>query len=277
MDPSPVGSTVPNCQAGARVDRLRTPPLVVFALVSAVAHAGLFVGALRRRHEPPALAFQPGAETLAGDSVDVEPAAQEEEAAPETSEPSAEGPRVTTAIPTRSPPPLHPSSRATGGDRSAPPGAAAPPAPAVYGAVGVRYATDLATTFTRAFPQAASADGVWGSVPLGSAGTADLLLTLDEGGHLTASHVGGTPSPALRRGIERTLSLLAPRTFVARGATTHLRVTARVAHDDVHDGLHGEVFALSGGSFTGDVGTAFFALPSAGGGRRIDVELRLLP
>jgi hypothetical protein len=47
--------------------------------------------------------------------------------------------------------------------------------------------------------------------------------------------------------------------------------------DDVHDGLHGDVFALSGGSFSGEVGTAFFALPAAGGGRRIDVELRLVP
>ena len=42
-------------------------------------------------------------------------------------------------------------------------------------------------------------------------------------------------------------------------------------------GLHGDVFALSGGSFSGEVGTAFFALPAAGGGRRVDVELRLVP
>jgi hypothetical protein len=55
-------------------------------------------------------------------------------------------------------------------------------------------------------------------------------------------------------------------------------VTARIARDDVHDGLHGDVFALSGGSFSGDVGTAFFALPAGSGpGRRVDVELRLLP
>ena len=46
---------------------------------------------------------------------------------------------------------------------------------------------------------------------------------------------------------------------------------------DVHDGLHGDVFALSGGSFSGDVGTAFFARPGPGGGRRVDVEVRLLP
>ena len=44
----------------------------------------------------------------------------------------------------------------------------------------------------------------------------------------------------------------------------------------MHDGLHGDVFALSGGSFAGAVGTAFFALPGSPG-RRIDLELRLIP
>jgi hypothetical protein len=71
--------------------------------------------------------------------------------------------------------------------------------------------------------------------------------------------------------------MLGSRAFTAHGMTTRLRVVAHVSKDDVHDGLHGDVFALSGGSFAGEVGTAFFALPAAGGGRRIDVELRLVP
>jgi hypothetical protein len=149
--------------------------------------------------------------------------------------------------------------------------------PAAFGAVGVRFATDLATTFTRAFPQAASADAIWGSASFGSAGTADVSLVLDDAGHLIGHSIVGSPSTALRRGVERTLALLGPRSFTARGAITKLRVAARVGRDDVHDGLHGDVFALSGGSFSGDVGTAFFALPAPGGGRRIDVELRLIP
>jgi hypothetical protein len=91
-----------------------------------------------------------------------------------------------------------------------------------------------------------------------------------------SSSVTGSPSPALRRGIDRTLVLLGGRTFTARGAVTKLRITARVSPNDVHDGLHGDVFALSGGSFAGDTGTAFFALPGASA-RRVDVELRLLP
>jgi hypothetical protein len=149
---------------------------------------------------------------------------------------------------------------------------------ALFGAVGSRFSADLATTFTRAFPQAASADPLWLVVPPGDAGSADVKLLLDDDGHLEGSAIGGTPSSALRRGIERTLSLLGPRAFTAHAAVTKLRVRAHVARDDLHDGLHGDVFALSGGSFSGDVGSAFFALPAgAGPGRRIDVDVRLLP
>jgi hypothetical protein len=149
----------------------------------------------------------------------------------------------------------------------------------IFGAVGVPYAADLARTFTGTFPQTASADPTWDGAPLGSAGAAEVSLVLDDAGHLVESSVNGHPSPALRRGIERTLAMLAPRVFTARGAVTKLRLVARVSRDDIHDGLHGDVFALSGsgGSFSGDVGTAFFARPGPGGGRRVDVEVRLLP
>jgi hypothetical protein len=150
---------------------------------------------------------------------------------------------------------------------------------ATFGAVGVRSATDLATTFTRAFPQAASGDSSWLLEPFGAAGALDVALVLDEDGRLSRASVTGAGSLALRRGIDRTLTLIGSRPFTAREATTRLRVSARVVRDDVHDGLHGDVFALSGGTFSGDVGTAFFALPAALGspGRRIDVELRLMP
>jgi hypothetical protein len=261
------------------VDRLRPPPLLVFAAVSLAVHVGAFgVGALRAQRHTAERAFDPTSQTLSGETLDVEPPAPDSEAAVDTETTPQPSPPATRGPAVAAPPPRTPSHLVPGDHPSTAPAAAAGgPPPALYGAVGVRFATDIATTFTRAFPQAASADAVWASVSLGSAGTADVTLQLDEGGHLVGSSIGGSPSPALRRGIERTLALLGPRTFVAHGATTRLRVTARVSHDDVHDGLHGEVFALSGGSFTGNVGTAFFALPQAGGGRRIDVELRLLP
>lgn len=147
----------------------------------------------------------------------------------------------------------------------------------LFGAVGARFATDLSATFTRALPQASSADPAWTNCLPGTAGTADVTLVLDDAGHLTTQSVLGHPSPALRSSIERTLALLAERSFTSGQATTRLRVTAHVALDDLHDGLHGDVFALSGGSFAGSAGNAFFALPArTGPGRRVDVEVRVL-
>ena len=254
----------------------RPPPLVLFALVSLALHGGAFVAARLHGGAAAAPAFAPSAEPLVGETLDVEPsnedtgarAAAATQPDQETATPRAAG--VTASPRSQASPRQEPHPAST----PSPPGG---PQAALFGAVGVRFATDLATTFTRAFPQAASADPVWATVPFGGAGTADVTLTLDDAGHLAGSTIAGSPSPALRRGIERTLALLGPRAFTAHGAVTRLRVVARVERDDVHDGLHGDVFALSGGSFSGAVGTAFFALPAAGGGRRIDVELRLGP
>jgi hypothetical protein len=136
--------------------------------------------------------------------------------------------------------------------------------------VGERSATDLATAFTRGFPQAASADPQWRTASLGSAGEADVVLTIDAEGHLESSRVEGSPKPALASGIRRTLALIQARPFVSRGRVTRLHVTGQVTTDAVHDGLHGEVFAI-GGSFTGGEGSAFFALAI---GRRIDLRVR---
>jgi hypothetical protein len=142
---------------------------------------------------------------------------------------------------------------------------------AMFGAVGDRSAADLAKAFTRDFPQAASGDPVWRSTPLGAAGEATLVLTLDEGGHIADVQVVGTPSAPLAQGIRRTMSLIRGRPFVARSKVTKLRLSATVSADTVHDGLHGDVFAI-GGSFAEGEGSAFFALNV---GRRIDLRVRL--
>lgn len=142
--------------------------------------------------------------------------------------------------------------------------------PALYGAVGERSAADLATAFTRGFPQAASADPIWRSAALGSAGDAEVVLTLDETGHIEGAQVLGAPSPALSSAIRRTLSLIKGRPFVAKAKTTKLHLSATISTDSIHDGLHGDVFAI-GGSFAGGEGSAFFALAI---GRRIDVRVR---
>lgn len=224
----------------------------------------------------PLPAFEPpdAPETVAGETLEVESATND------PTEPGEEHETSASAVHESVPGPADLAApRARGGQRV--PGAAPSPSAAalvsVFGAAGVRYATDLATSFTRAFPQAASADVAWETAPFGAAGSADVTLVIDEEGRLVNSAVAGAAPLALRQGIARTLALLAPRTFTAREAVTKIRVTARVSRDDVHDGLHGDVFALSGGSFSGDLGTAFFALPPANGpGRRVDVQLRLL-
>jgi hypothetical protein len=257
--------------------RRSTPTLFVFALVSASLHVGMFAAIRGRARAAPA--FEPASRTLTGDTLDVEPPADDDSEATDAPElAAAQTPAPYTPGPTSAPPRIPAFSAHVPRPAAAIAQTAGGARPATFGAVGVRYASDLATTFTRGFPQAASADPVWATVPFGSAGRAEVTLTLDDAGHLQASSITGAPSQALRRGVERTLALLGSRTFTAHGATTRLVLVARVGKDDVHDGLHGDVFALSGGSFSGDVGSAFFALPAAGGaGRRIDVELRLLP
>ncbi len=139
----------------------------------------------------------------------------------------------------------------------------------VFGADGDRSATDLATTFTRAFPQTASADASWASAPMGSNGAVDVVLTIDDDGNLIGSEIRGVATPALHRGVERTLVLLKHRVFTAHARVTTLRVSAVVSPDSVHDGLHGDVFAL-GGSFSANEGDVFFALAI---GRRVDVKI----
>jgi hypothetical protein len=150
------------------------------------------------------------------------------------------------------------------------------PAPQLYGAVGVRSATDLATAFTTSFPHAASMDQEWGRMPLGPAGDARVTLVIDGEGHFRSVVVEGTPTAALRAGIARTVALIEGHLFTSRAPRTVLELHATIARDEVHDGWHGDSFALSGaGHFSGSSGKAFFALPGSPAGRRIDVDVKL--
>jgi hypothetical protein len=223
--------------------------------------------------------FEANSRPLTGDTLDVDPSpALSPDDDPGTETAAATAPTATATAMATAPAIRISASNRPRTSSSAEAEAAAAPVPPRFGAVGVRFATDLATTFTRAFPQAGSAEPSWYSAPFGSAGRAQVTLLLNDDGNLVSTDVSGSPSPALRRSIDRTLLLLAPRTFTARSVATRLNIAAHVLRDSLHDGLHGDVFALSAGSFSGDVGTAFFALPPASGpGRRVDVEVRLLP
>ncbi|HSO31064.1 MAG TPA: hypothetical protein VLT33_01075 [Labilithrix sp.] len=141
---------------------------------------------------------------------------------------------------------------------------------ALFGAVGDRSAADLSRAFTRDFPQAASGDPIWRSAALGAAGDATVTLTLDDTGHIADVQVSGNPSAPLAQGIRRTMVLIKGRPFVSKNRVTKLRIVATISADSVHDGLHGDVFAI-GGSFAEGEGSAFFALNV---GRRIDLRVR---
>ena len=241
-------------------------------MASAALHLGVAAALIRARLTPPPAAAHDPAPALAGDTFEIASAGDEgREVDLDQDAPGAAG---MTAIAGPAPRAVTASKAHRRTKAEAPaegdPGAAAPE---LYGAIGERSAVDLATAFTRGFPQAASADPVWATVAFGSAGEATVTLTIDEAGHLVHDSVTGNAPAALRAGIARTLALLRARTFTAHGATTRLSVSALVAPDQVHDGLHGDVFAL-GGSFTGGQGNAFFALNI---GRRVDLTIRAAP
>jgi hypothetical protein len=252
------------------VDGHAAAPVVLFGTLSLSLHVAVFV-ALRPSVAAPLARNEHAAAlvgaTLAIDAPSVDPG-DRDLPSPLQAARSAAAPESTAAGHPPNAPASMASRSSSGESRVARP---------LFGAVGVPFAANLSATFTRALPQASSADPAWVRAQFGAAGWADVTIILDETGHVVSRAVSGSPSPALRSSIERTLSLLDQRVFTAQQSLTRLRVTARVTRDDVHDGLHGDVFALSGGSFDGDSGSAFFALPAERGpGRRIDAVVRFL-
>lgn len=259
--------------------------LAVTLGVSLSAHVLVGAALFARRGEARAPAADP-APLLAGDTFEL-PAPETADvplanASPSPEEIAAPAPLEEGDAPARPAPPARGRAAARPSHAGRPSAGAAEPGQAegtpgssatagLYGAVGERSAADLATAFTRGFPQAASADPAWRSAPLGSAGDAELVVTLDESGHIEQTEVLGAPSPALASAIRRTLALVKGRAFFARSRTTKLHLKASVSADTVRDGLHGEVFAI-GGSLTGGEGSAFFALAI---GRRIDLRVRV--
>ncbi|WP_394848397.1 hypothetical protein LZC95_13165 [Pendulispora brunnea] len=246
------------------MSRSHPPAFMVLSLAIHVA-AGAVVLGLGTAHDPAAEADPPpnfAGETFEIPELDPERAEESTSASPAAAKPSpARAPRPARAEPVSTTSKAQASDApAAGGEASAPP---------LFGAVGERGVVDLATAFTRAFPQAASGDASWTRVPFGSAGTADVALEIDDTGHLVDTHVTGSPSSALRDGIQRTLVLIRARSFVATAAVTRLHIVSTVSPDATHDGLHGDVFAI-GGSFAGREGSAFFALAM---GRRIDLTI----
>lgn len=135
-----------------------------------------------------------------------------------------------------------------------------------YGAVGERSATDLATTFARAFTQTASEDPEWQKAPIGPAGEAVVKLTIDASGRIVDVAVEGTPSAALRSSIRRTMPLVKERLFTARQKTTRIHLIASVSTGEGDDGLESGRYGIAVHG-----GRASFVLPI---GRRIQLRVR---
>ncbi len=140
--------------------------------------------------------------------------------------------------------------------------------PLTYGALGDRSAVDVTVALTRGFPQAASPDAEWRTVPLGDAGSAILDIELEEDGTLARWSLGAGATPALREGIRRTMAFIGGRTFLAHGRTTHLHVTARVSTDATRDGAEA-VYAIHS-EHDGPSASAYFSLSV---GRRVDLVI----
>ncbi len=140
--------------------------------------------------------------------------------------------------------------------------------PLAYGALGDRSAVDVTVALARGFPQAASPDPIWRTVPLGDAGSALLEIDLAEDGTLARWSLGAGASPALRQAITRTMAFIGGRTFLARGPTTKLHVSARVGSDAVRDGADA-VYAIHS-EHEGQSASAYFSLAI---GRRVDLVI----
>ena len=246
---------------------MRTRTLLPWLFASLAFHVIATIGAARlgKRATPPA--EERASAVGAGDTFDVstesesDPSADETAANESSGAPADDGIEILGSASAK-------KHRAAPAPKSAAAQSGGTSRDQVFGAQGDRAAVDLATAFTRTFPQVASADPSWSRTPLGSAGSLDAVIEIDERGSVVSANVTGG-SPTLRGSALRTLMLLRHRTFTAHARVTTLHVTGEVSRDTVHDGLHGNVFAV-GGSFVSGEGDGFFALAI---GRRIDVHV----
>lgn len=236
--------------------------LAPWLAASVAAHAAAFAWAAHvQKAEPSALRPAPSEAVLSGgDTFEVQQGERAEDLGdlgeadelPASDVPSAAGAGEKPRAPARH------ARAAKSDDGSAAPATAA--TSEVFGADGERAAVDLSGAFLKILPQTASADAAWARAPFGPTGGVEVVLEIDEQGALVRADVRG-PSGPLKSAAERTVVLLRHRLFTARARTTRLHFSAVVEKDEVHDGLHGDFFALGG---------MFFALPS---GRRIDLKV----
>lgn len=229
----------------------------MFLAASLAVHGGVGVSGAWLAHHAKAPPASPTA-TFAGETFDIAPVDDSpRETAPVTTDVQDEQPGVAEVAHAR------PKLEAHGDNHSA-----AIETPLTYGALGDRSASSVIVAVSRGFPQAASTDEVWQTEPFGDEGSATLQIELAEDGSMARWSLGPGASTALRQAMVRTMSLIEKRTFIAKGAVTKLRISARVTADAVRDGTDA-VYAIHS-EHEGDAASAYFSLSS---GRRIDLVI----
>ena len=145
-----------------------------------------------------------------------------------------------------------------------------------FGAEGAGAVRSLGRAFTRAIPPACQADKAWGALPAGSAGSARIVVEIDEAGHITGwKPEGAGPSQPLENLVKRTVALLRSGTFAVRGgAVTAGRQTIEISAvvSDAAAPEEGAVDSLAW-RFEEGRGAASFTQAS---GRHVAITLRVV-
>jgi hypothetical protein len=160
---------------------------------------------------------------------------------------------------------------------------AAAAATGTFGADGPGGVRDLTRAFTRAIPAATSADIVWSSLPLGSAGSFQLAIVVNDDGSITSAEPVERETPThLRNLARRTIAMLGSGRFaLAAGSTSAGREILQVSVEISQGSAPAAGEAESGGAFglgfeaptPTRPGKAFFTLAS---GRHVAAKVKLV-
>ena len=130
----------------------------------------------------------------------------------------------------------HPASEASQGappaSASAAPGASSEPAPAASGGSGTTGGqsgstpsapANLAKAFTKAITAATNRNPLWDGLSLGEVGAVEVVITVDDEGHITASSLEDEKHApeSLQRLVKRTLALLQAGRFALSKSDAH--------------------------------------------------------
>ncbi len=153
-----------------------------------------------------------------------------------------------------------------------------------FGAEGAPSVRDLGRAFTRALPPACDSDKTWATLPVGSAGSIDVVVNISDEGRITGFEpITKDPPRHLTNAVKRTLALLQGGVFaIAGGSVTAgqqvLRLSVELSDTTVaeEDASGAAAFGLAS-RWEGKKGVASFTQMS---GRHVEITVefvRVLP